>query len=186
LPDIKQRDLLVQEKLAFEALRAAIASMLSTYGRLDVAWQEVHQVQRGDQMFPMSGAAPGVSALHQTWAETSPQGKLQITGGSAFVMVVSLTEPMQSWSALAFGTSEDVDSPHFADQVKLQSEDQFKHVVFDEATLSDQLTSILTVPFDEETMARESLRAFWAKKRRMGLSMPLPVDVQLDTTDTSP
>lgn len=185
LADSKQRDLLVQEKLAFEALRTAIASMMNTYGRLDVAWQDVHQVQRGDQMYPLSGAAPGVTALHQTWTETSPEGKLHVTGGSAFVMVVSLVEPVQSWSTLAFGTSEDMDSPHFADQVKLQSEDQLKRVVFDEATLSTQLTSVLTVPFDEETMARESLRAFWAKKRRMGTFLSLPAEAQLDSTNTS-
>jgi acyl-homoserine-lactone acylase len=180
LPDIKQRDLLVQEKLAFEALRTAIASMMNTYGRLDVAWQDVHLLKRGDHLFPMSGAAPGLTAIHQTWTETSPEGNLKITGGSAFVMVVSLTEPMQSWSVSAFGSSEDADSPHFADQAQLQSKDQFKRVVFDESTLSAQLTSVLTVPFDEETMARESLRAFWAKKRRLGPVIPMS-----DTTNTS-
>lgn len=181
LPDSKQRDFLAQEKLAFEALRAAIASMMGTYGRLDVAWEEVHLARRGDQVFPMGGAANGVTALHQTWVEKTPDGKLDVVGGSAYVMVVSLTEPVQSWSALAFGTSEDEDSPHFADQAALQSDDQLKTVVRREGDLRFGLQSVLTVPFDEATLERESLKAFWAKKRKMGLMNPMTTET--DTLD---
>jgi acyl-homoserine-lactone acylase len=186
LPESKQRDLLAQEKLAFEALRGAVASMMGTYGRLDVAWEDVHQLQRGVDIFPLGGAAQGVTALHQTWAEPTPDGKFNVTGGSAYVMVVSLTEPVQSWSALAFGTSENVDSPHFSDQAKLQSEDRLKRVVTDEGALHSKLTSVLTIPFDEEELAHESLRAFWAQKRRLGALAPLPVaGALLDSTETS-
>ncbi|MDA0712122.1 MAG: penicillin acylase family protein, partial [bacterium] len=63
LPDSQQRDLLAQEKLAFEALRAVVASMMSTYGRLDILWEEVHSVRRGDLNFPLSGGTPNLSTL---------------------------------------------------------------------------------------------------------------------------
>ncbi|MBT4138553.1 MAG: penicillin acylase family protein [Candidatus Latescibacteria bacterium] len=186
LPDSKQRDLLAQEKLAFEALRTAVASMMSTYGRLDVAWEEVHHLHRGETTFPIAGSAPGVTAVQQTWTETNSDGLLNVVGGSAYTMVVSLTEPVQSWSTLAFGNSEDPESPHFADQAKLQSEGRFKGSIVDEPSIESDLTSVLTVPFDEEELERESLRAFWAKKRKMGVLAPLRTNgAVVDSTETS-
>lgn len=175
LPESKNRDFLAQEKLAFEALRSAVASMMGTYGRLDVAWEDVHQIQRGDLTFPLSGGSQSVTALHQTWTKPTPDGFFKVTGGSAYVMVVSLEQPIRSWGALAFGASEDPESPHFADQAKLQSEDKLKQVVLREGVLQTQLEHILTVPFDDAEKERESLKAFWAKKRQAG-ALVVPVE----------
>ena len=186
LPESKQRDFLAQEKLAFGALRSVVASMMNTYGRLDVAWQDVHHLTRGDQRISLSGATLGVPAVHQTWAEKNAEGQIEVTGGPAFTMVVSLTEPVQSWSVLAFGNSEDPDSPHFFDQARLQSEDQLKQVVVQEGALRSELRSIVTVPYDEDQLETESLRAFWAKKRRLGPLVPVPsVEATMDSTETS-
>jgi acyl-homoserine lactone acylase PvdQ len=187
LPESKKRDFLAQEKLAFEALRGTVASMMGTYGRVDVAWEDVHYMSRGEGIFPLSGGAPGVTALHQTWTEPAPQDKLNVTGGPAYTMVVSLTQPVESWSALAFGTSEDSYSAHFSDQAQLQSEDRLKRVTTDESELRSVMTSILTLPFNEEELAHESLRAFWFQKRRRNALLPLPVvESDADTTELSP
>lgn len=187
LPESQQRDFLAQEKLAFSALRSVVAAMMSTYGRLDVAWQDVHQLARGDQRIALSGATLGVSAVHQTWADKTADGQFNITGGPAFTMVVSLTEPVQSWSVLAFGNSEDPDSPHFFDQARLQGQDQLKPVVVQEQALISDLRSVVTVPFDEDQLEIESLRAFWAKKRRLGILTSEPAsNAVMDSTQTSP
>lgn len=179
VPEDKQRDILVQEKIALGALRQAVEHMQTTYGRLDVPWGQVHQLRRGDAVFAMSGAPPGTVALHQTWTTGQEDGKMVVHSGSAFGMVVSLVQPVQSWSALAFGNSEDPNSPHYSDQASLQSQDVFKETVFTVGVLQSDLAQVTTVPFDPEEVERQSLRVFWQMKIEAGL---VPVPGVSDTT----
>jgi acyl-homoserine-lactone acylase len=180
VPEEKRRGILVQEKIALAALRSAVEHMNTTYGRLDVPWGQVHQLMRGDQVFPMSGAPPGTLALHQTWTSRGEDGKMVVTGGSAFGMVVSLVQPVQSWSALAFGNSEDPESPHYSDQADLQSRDAFKQTIFTVGDLQPDLAQVTTVPFDSEEVERQALRVFWQMKIRAGM---VPFYEASETTD---
>ena len=180
VPQEKRRDILVQEKIALEALRLAVEHMTITYGRLDVPWKQVHYLMRGEQTFSISGAPPGTTALHQTWTTENADGKMVITGGSAFGMVVSLVQPVASWSVLAFGNSEDPESPHFSDQAELQSRDAFKQTVFTVGDLQPDVARVTTVPFDSEETERQILRVFWQMKDRAGM---VPVPEASEATD---
>ena len=171
----QQRDSLVQEKIALEALQQAVAYMTATYGRLDVPWGQVHRLKRGDHTFSMSGAPAVAEALHQTWTRTKDDGTWSIQGGSAFAMVVSLVQPVQSWSALAHGTSENPASPHYADQVNLQRRGTLKRTVFTPGDLRSALTAIATVPHDPEEAERRSLKAL--RQSRAEATMPDSADV---------
>lgn len=165
-------DILVREKIALEALQQAVAYMTTTYGRLDVPWGQVHQLKRGDHTFEMGGAPSVAEALHQTWTRTKDDGVWSIQGGSAFAMVVSLVQPVQSWSALAHGNSENPASPHYADQVDLQ---RLKQTVFTPGDLKTVLTAVTTVPHDPEEAERRSLKAVW--QSRPEVTMPDSAEV---------
>ena len=183
VPEEKRSDIQVQEKIALEALRQAVEHMMATYGRLDMPWGQVHQLTRGEQTVGMSGGPPGAVALHQTWTRAGEGGVMVIEGGSAFGMVVSLVEPVQSWSALAFGNNEDPQSPHYADQVDLQRQDVLKETVFTVDRVQSVLGSLKTVPYDPEEVERQALKAFWAMKARTGaIVVPdvLPLTDELD------
>ncbi|MCY3871993.1 MAG: penicillin acylase family protein [Gemmatimonadetes bacterium] len=175
----QKRDIIVREKVALEALQQAVAYMITTYGRLDVPWGQVHYLKRGDRTFPMSGAPSGTEALHQTMTRIEADGTMLIEGGSAFGMVVSLVQPVQSWSALAYGNSENTESPHYDDQAELQHRNTFKKTVFTTGDLQPVLTDLTTVPYDPEEAERQSLKAIWHKQLQTG-------EVAPDSTDTGP
>lgn len=168
----QKRDIFVREKVALEALQQAVAYMIATYGRLDVPWGQVHYLKRGDRTFPMSGAPLGTEALHQTLTRIEADGRMVIEGGSAFGMVVSLVRPVQSWSALAYGNSEDPESPHYDDQADLKHRNTFKKTVFTIGDLQAVLTSLTTVPYDPKEAERQSLKALWHKQLQTGAIAP--------------
>ncbi|MDE2830323.1 MAG: penicillin acylase family protein, partial [Gemmatimonadota bacterium] len=168
----QKRDILVREKVALEALQQAVAYMTATYGRLDVPWGQVHYLKRGDRTFPMSGAPSGTEALRQTLTRIEADGTMVIEGGSAFEMVVSLVQPVQSWSALAYGNSEDPESSHYDDQADLQHRNTFKKTVFTTGDLQPVLTDLTTVPYDPEEAERQSLKALWRKQLQTGMVTP--------------
>ncbi len=175
----QQSDTFVREKVALEALQQAVAYVTTTYGRLDVPWGQVHYLKRGDRTFPMSGAPFGTEALHQTLTQIEADGTMAIEGGSAFAMVVSLVQPVQSWSVLTYGNSEDPESPHYDDQADLQHRNTFKKTIFTTGDLQPVLTGLTTVPYEPEEAERQSLKALWRKQLQTGAVVP-------DSTDTGP
>ena len=175
----QKRDIFVREKVVLEALQQAVAYMTATYGRLDVPWGQVHHLKRGDRTFPISGAPSGTEALHQTLTRIEADGTIVIEGGSAFGMVVSLVQPVQSWGALVYGNSEDPASPHYDDQADLQHRNTFKKTVFTTGDLQPVLTGLTTVPYDPKEVERRSLKVLWIKQLQSGAIAP-------DSTNTEP
>ena len=175
----QKRDIFVREKVALEALQQTVAYMTSTYGRLDVPWGQVHYLKRGERTFPMSCAPSGTEALHQTLTRIEADGTMLIEGGSAFGMVVSLVQPVQSWSALAYGNSEDPKSIHYDDQADLQHRNTLKKTIFTTGGLQPALTGLTTVPYTPEEAERQSLKALWHKQLQTGVVVP-------DSTNSEP
>ena len=177
----QKRDLIVREKIALEALQQAVAYMTATYGRLDVPWGQVHYLKRGDRTFSMRGAPSNTEALHQAMTRIEADGTMLIEGGSAFAMVVSLVQPVQSWSALIYGNSEDPESPHYDDQAELQHRNAFKKTVFTPGELQPVLTGLTTVPYDPEEAERQSLKIFWRKQLESGAVAPDSTNAESET-----
>ncbi|MDP6777968.1 MAG: penicillin acylase family protein [Candidatus Latescibacteria bacterium] len=163
-PPEQRCDVLVLEKLSLEALRMTVEYMRATYGRLDVPWGEVHVIERGDEPYPVGGSPPGSEALHTTWAQPGNDGRFRVIGGSAFTMVVHLAEPVEAWSLVPHGSSEDPNSPHFADQAARQAASGLKRVPFTEEEIAAELASVLRVPLSPEEAERTTLRAMWRRR----------------------
>ena len=161
LPEQQQLDVVVREKLALEALRMAVEYMMAMYGRLDVAWGEVHVVERGGQQFPTGGSPQGTDALHTTWSEQGVDGLFRVHGGSAFTMVVELAHPVRAWSVHAYGNSEDSTSVHYSDQAVLHKGAELKRTRFAEEEVLFGITSALQVPLLPEEVERERFQIMW-------------------------
>ena len=175
----QKRDVAVREKVALEALQQAAAYVTATYGRLDVPWGQVHYLKRGDRTFPMRGAPSNTEALRQTLTRIETDGTMVIEGGPAFGMVVSLVQPVQSWSALIYGNSENPESPHYDDQAELQHRNAFKKTVSTTGDLQPVLTGLTTVPYEPEEAERQSMKALWRKHLQTGAIAP-------DSTNAEP
>lgn len=138
---ISQEDPLVQEMV----LRTAVEGVMDLRNRLnavDVPWGDVHVLSRGDEHVPVAGALTGEPICvtgDQTWADGGwPAGY-----GYGFAMVVAFGEFPESVSVLPFGTSEDPESRHYADQMDLFVNRQFKYTRFQHEDVQRHATRAL-------------------------------------------
>ena len=164
LPRDQREDITVLERVAVDALQQTVAYLMETYERLDVRWGEVHVIERGESVFPVGGSPNGIDAVHATWSEFGDDGVFRVTGGSAFAMVVALDEQPEAWSLVPFGSSEDPESPHYADQAERQTDGRLKRAWFTPEEVATHAESILTVPFEDEEIERERMRVWWKSR----------------------
>jgi len=165
IPADQQSNLPARERLSLEALRMAAEFMVSTYGGVDVPWGQVHVMERGDQLIPTGGSPPQTSALHTTWSTMGEDGLFRVTGGSAFTMVVDLSEKLESFSIVPYGSSDLPDSPHFSDQAVMHGEGGFKKTRLTQDELYFEITSVDRVPLGIEAAGIEAYRAVWKREQ---------------------
>ena len=167
----------VLEELALETLRMTVEHMMTTYGRLDVPWGEVHVIERGDHVYPVGGSAPGTRALHTTWSMPDGEGLFRVDGGSAYTMVAELADSTRSWSLQSFGNSEDPESDNFHDQAAMQASGELKRFRLQNEEIRADLRSVVTVPLEQADVDREQFRVRWKLKSASDeLADPAPED----------
>ena len=141
-----------------------VEHMMTTYGRLDVPWGEVHVIERGGRLFPVGGSAPGTYALHTTRSIPGDDGLFRVESGSAYTMVVELANPLRSWSLQSLGNSEDPDSDNYSDQAAMQASGELKRFRQDSEAITADLQSVVTVPLEQAEVDREQFRVRWKLK----------------------
>lgn len=130
------------------ALLAAAGRMKKQYGKLDVAWGEVHVSRRGSAEIPVTGL--GYFLPGDKTATVTPNfgpltnGKINCIGGSSFRMIVDLDPAgVHSWSILPYGDSQDPANPHYADQMTFFGRGEYKDTLFGLNRIKREATSKL-------------------------------------------
>lgn len=117
---------------AVQALRLAANRLHEMYGRIDVPWGDIKRLRRGDREWPLSGDGLGKRGMDTLRATTidefNEEGKLISSGGQCVTSIVLLTSPPTIRAVVAYGQSNDPNSPHFDDQAPLYSEERFREV----------------------------------------------------------
>ncbi|MEM7334528.1 MAG: penicillin acylase family protein, partial [Chloroflexota bacterium] len=126
---------------AIDSFEKAVALMMENYGRIDVEWQEVNRLIRGDVDLGIGGA-PDV--LHAVYGDLGEDGRFRGIAGDSYVMIIA-------WDADGNLTSESIhqygsatlveDSPHYADQAPIFVQRELKPVWMDEAIIRENLNS---------------------------------------------
>jgi acyl-homoserine-lactone acylase len=124
---------------AVEAFRRAAVETQQKYGGWDVAWGEVHRLQRGSVDVPIGGCASFLGCFRVLNFEESESGKWVASRGDAWILAVEFSDPPRAYSVLAYGQSSKEDSPHHADQAELFARNQLKKVAFTEEEIRVQL-----------------------------------------------
>lgn len=122
------------------ALRDAIATLKTHFGRLDPTWGEVNRIVRGKVDLPIQG---GPDTLRAVYGQASEEdGRLLAQGGDTFIMVVEWDQGgnINSQSIHQFGSATlDETSPHFADQTPIFAEEKLTPVLLEWAELEPNI-----------------------------------------------
>jgi len=119
-----------------DALREAMLSLKTHFGRLDPEWGQVNRLRRGTVNLAIDG---GPDIFRGVYGERQPDGTLTAMAGDTFVMFVTWDKAgkLTSESIHQFGSATlDRNSPHYADQVSLFVGMKTKPVLFTEAQLA--------------------------------------------------
>jgi penicillin amidase len=123
------------------ALEQTKARLESAWGTWQVPWGEINRLQHAQPFsdtapsVPVPGAPSATGTIMTFGAREAPgQKRMYGTVGDTYVAVVEFSKQPVARSLLVFGESGDPQSPHFFDQAKLYSTQQFKPAWF---TLKD-------------------------------------------------
>jgi acyl-homoserine-lactone acylase len=125
--------------IAWESLEQAVAVLLENFGRVDVPWQEVNRLRRGDVDLGMGGAP---DLLHAIYGNLEEDGRFRGFVGDCHIMLISWDAEgnLRSHSIHQYGSATlDQSSPHYADQAPLFAARQLKPVWLDETDIRANL-----------------------------------------------
>jgi acyl-homoserine-lactone acylase len=114
--------------LAAAALEAAAAAVAGRHGGLDVAWGDVHRLQRDDVDLPAIGASGGLGAFTVIGYRRGADGRATAVGGDSFIAAVEFGRPVRARTVLIYGNASQPGSPHRTDQMALFASKSLKPV----------------------------------------------------------
>jgi penicillin amidase/acyl-homoserine-lactone acylase len=129
----------VNASMLMDAFTEAVTTLNTKFGKLDMPWGDVNRLMRGTVDLPIGG---GPDILHATYGSLQDDGRLKITDGDSYVLLVIWDKDgnVSSMSVHQFGSNTlHEDSPHYADQAPLMANRQLKPVWFDEAEIRKHL-----------------------------------------------
>ncbi|RMG25960.1 MAG: penicillin acylase family protein [Bacteroidetes bacterium] len=132
-------DGLSDEQKAVAAFEQALQELKEQYGGWDLAWGAVHRLRHGELDLPISGGPGGLGCFRVLWFRETEDGKRAVRGGDGWQLAVEFSDPPRAYSILAYGQSNDPNSPHHTDQVGLFARNEMKRVAFTEEEIAASL-----------------------------------------------
>ena len=123
---------------AAESFARAVEEIKKQYGSYDVAWGEVHRVRRGKVDAPVGGCGNDLGCFRIMTYERDADGKMRAIGGDGWVFAVEFAEVPRAYSILAYGQSNDPDSPYFDTQAEMFARGEMKSVAFTTADVNSR------------------------------------------------
>lgn len=129
----------IPNEIIIESFRLAIGQLLETFSSVDISWQTVNRLQRGDLNIGLSG---GPDLMHAVYGSLQDNGRLKGTAGDCYILLVTWAADgsVSSQSIHQYGSATlDESSPHYSDQSILFSAQQLKPIWFTEADIRANL-----------------------------------------------
>ena len=129
------------------SFRECVEELNQTYGRVDPTWSERNFLVRGSKKEPVQG---GPDVLRAIYGRNDEAGDLKAAGGDGLYIHISWDKDGQqkSKSIHQYGSAtQDEGSIHFADQMNLYIQEEYKPTFFDKEDLSKNISKIYNVPY---------------------------------------
>lgn len=124
-----------QPREAVAALAQAMDEATRRWGAWDLPWGEVHRARLGDVDLPSPGCSNLAGCFRILEYRDADDGLLEVQRGDGWVFAVEFTEPLDARTILAYGQTDDPDSPHHTDQLELFLNGVFKPALLDWAAI---------------------------------------------------
>jgi acyl-homoserine-lactone acylase len=118
---------------AAAAFETVVAQAEVRFGRLDVAWGDVHRVTHGNVDVPVGGCPAELGCFRVLGFREADDGNWEVERGDGWVLAVEFGEVPRAYSVLAYGQSSREGSPHVSDQAALFADNAMKRVLFTSA-----------------------------------------------------
>ncbi|MBE9053267.1 acylase [Nostocales cyanobacterium LEGE 11386] len=112
-------DGLANPQAAVTQLEVAATQVQKTYGKLDVAWGEVFQLNYGDTSLPANGGADPLGIFRNVWFRRQSNGTFKSVGGDSFVAAVEFSQPVRAMVLNSYGNATQPGSTHIGDQLQM-------------------------------------------------------------------
>ena len=105
------------ERVFVSCFRKTQKHMIRHFGTLELPLSEVQFLVRGQQEIPIGGLPENIAA---TFCTKHKNGKIKMDIGDSYIFAVRYSQPkVKVESVVPFGSSENPESPHYADQMAL-------------------------------------------------------------------
>jgi acyl-homoserine-lactone acylase len=119
-------DGLANPQAAVAQLEAAASQVQKTYGKLDVEWGQVFQLNYGDVSLPANGGADPLGIFRSLWFTSQSNGTFKSAGGDSFVAAVEFSQPVRAKVLNSYGNATQPGSPHIGDQLQIFANQQLR------------------------------------------------------------
>jgi len=136
---VETPDGLADPTQAVASFDEAMASLDEKYGSWDLPWGEVHRLRLDDLDLPVGGGPGGLGCFRVLWFTDAEDGKRKIRGGDGWQLAVQFSDPPRAYSILAYGQSNNPESPHHTDQAQLFADNKMKEVAYTERAIKKSL-----------------------------------------------
>ena len=128
-----------EEGKAVAAFEWAVEEAKTRFGSWDVTWGEVHRIRAGKLDIPVGGCPSNLGCFRTIGFAEDEDGKYRARTGDAWVLAVEFGDPPRAYSVLAYGNSNQEDSPYFYDQAEMFANNTLKAVAYTEEEIQKDL-----------------------------------------------
>jgi hypothetical protein len=161
----------VQQRVLLDAVDRAAGMMHADFGSVDLMYGDAYRIGRGNSSWPIGGGGVATGSrvletLGVAWFTTDtlakrildlpaqPANARWMVYGQRMPLLTILTNPIQSFTWVAVGQSNDSKSNHYTDQARLLSERTLRPTHFHEQDLLKNAASRVTL--DTRIAARKA------------------------------
>lgn len=109
-------------------LERAAEQVRTQYGALDVAWGDVHRLQRDTLDLPASGGGGELGIFRVFGFRRAQDDRMVAASGDTYVAAVEFGSPIRAKALLSYGNASQPRSPHRTDQLPLLARQELRDV----------------------------------------------------------
>lgn len=130
-----------------ELLLKAAEETLEKYGKLDVGWGDVYEINYAGKSFNGGLGFSEVGSFNAGFYRPSSNNKYTLLGGSAFTSVIEFGEKIKAKGILSYGNASQNGSPFKADQLQLLVDRKLRDIWFYQEDIDNNIYLIETLKY---------------------------------------